>query len=42
MMPIPTILRIVGVVLGTYLFVHYLGIPYGLLAGCSLAMLFLP
>ncbi len=35
-------LRIVGACLATFLFVHYLGLPYGLLAGCSVAMLFIP
>lgn len=30
-----------GVGLATFLWVHYLGMPYGLLAGASTAMLFL-
>lgn len=37
-----TILRVAGAALATFLFVHYLGMPYGLLAGCAVAMLFIP
>lgn len=37
-----TILKTVGVVLATFLFVHFQGMPYGLLSGCSLAMIVLP
>ena len=36
------ILKIVGVALATFLFVHSMGMPYGLLAGAATAMLFLP
>lgn len=36
------ILKIVGVCLATFVLCHYLGIPYGLLGGTSIAMLFLP
>ena len=37
-----TALRVCGVALATYLFVRVMGIPWGLLAGAALAMLFLP
>lgn len=33
--------RIIGVALATFLWYHYLGLPWGLLAGCATAMLFL-
>ena len=38
----PTVLKIVGVCLGTFVFVHYQGVPWGLLSGASLAMIILP
>lgn len=41
-MTIPTITRIVGAVLAGYLWIHYLGMPYGLLAAVATALLFLP
>jgi hypothetical protein len=36
------ILRVCGVVLATYLLVHSLGMPWGLLWRCAVEMLFLP
>jgi len=39
---IPLVTRIIGTVLSAFLFVHYLGMPYGLLAGVATALLFLP
>jgi len=35
------VLRIIGVVLATYLFTRSMGIPWGLLAGLAVALLFL-
>ncbi len=35
------LLRIAGIVLITFLACHYLGLPYGLLLGAGVAMLFL-
>lgn len=34
-------LRVAGVVLAAFLWVHYLGLPWGLLSGATTAMLFL-
>jgi len=39
---IPLVTRIVGVVIAGFLFVHFLGVPYGLLAAVATALLFLP
>jgi hypothetical protein len=36
------VLRVIGVALATYLFVRTMGMPWGLLAGLSVALLFLP
>jgi hypothetical protein len=36
------VLRVTGVVLATYLFVRAMGMPWGLLAGLTVALLFLP
>jgi hypothetical protein len=41
-MNVMQVLRIIGVCLATYLFVRAMGMPWGLLAGLSLALLFLP
>lgn len=35
-------IRIVGVVLSGFIFVHYQGMPWGLLSAASVACLFLP
>lgn len=35
-------IRIAGVVLATFLLVRAFGVPWGLLWGCSVAMIFLP
>lgn len=35
------ILKIIGVALGSFLFVRAMGLPWGLLAGVALALLFL-
>jgi hypothetical protein len=35
-------IRIAGVALMTFLFVRMFGLPWGLLWGCSVAMIFLP
>jgi hypothetical protein len=34
--------RVIGVVLAGFLFIHYLGMPYGLIAAVATALLFLP
>lgn len=36
------ILKIVGVCLATFVFVHFQGLPFGLLSGAALAMITLP
>lgn len=41
-MNMPLVIKIIGAVLATFLWVHYLGMPWGLLAGCATAMLLLP
>jgi len=41
-MSIPTITKIIGAVLATYLWIHYLGMPYGLIAGVATALMVLP
>jgi len=40
-MTIKSAIRIAGVVLATFLLVKAMGIPWGLLWGCAVAMLFL-
>jgi hypothetical protein len=40
--PYTIIVRVIGVLLAGFLFVHFLGMPYGLLAGVATALLFLP
>ncbi len=39
---IPTITKIIGAALATFLWIHYLGMPYGLMAGIATALLVLP
>ena len=36
-----TVIRIAGVAVGTVVMFHFWGMPWGLIGGCSLAMLFL-
>ena len=38
----PTAIKIAGVALATFLFVHFQGLPWGLLSGAALAMIVLP
>jgi hypothetical protein len=38
---VPVIMRIIGVVLAGFLWVHYLGMPFGLLASVATALLYL-
>ncbi len=41
-MNIQEIIKIFGVALAAFLFVHYQGLPWGLLSGAALAMIILP
>lgn len=39
---VPELLRIAGVVILTVVAVHFIGLPFGLVTGCGLALLLLP
>lgn len=39
---VPLITRIIGVIIAGFLWIHYLGMPYGLIASVATALLFLP
>jgi hypothetical protein len=36
------VIKIVGVCLATFVFVHFQGIPWGIISGAALAMIVLP
>ncbi len=39
---VPTVTKIIGCLLAGFLWIHYLGMPYGLLAGVATALVVLP